>query len=367
MRVKIDKRELEYILDLSNEIVLKKSINPILSNILLETNDGILKLTATDTELTLIADIPADVMGDGSACVSNSTLRELIKASTGALIFEKENSLLKMSSDKERFKVTLNTLPSSEFPVIETEEIVNAPTFTIKGFVFRDMISKNIPFASKEETRYTFMSVFVEKTGLELRTVSSDTRRLALVKSFIDETVSDFSFLIPLKTAKILKSMVKDGDLQIKLLNKRVAFVQDNITLISSQVEGDFPDYKAVIPQETEHNIVFNRTELEKAIKILNPFFTNDNQRINLYIRKDAIKVATDETEMGQGEDFISTDYEGENIDISFNYSYIKDIIASVDEEEIMMKIKSPEKPVIFKGKNNDNCIFVTVPSIRSR
>ncbi|HOJ50865.1 MAG TPA: DNA polymerase III subunit beta [Spirochaetota bacterium] len=368
MKFLIGKKDIENILDLANEVVLRKSINPVLSNILLETYDGVLKVTATDSELTFIAKIEANIIEDGDVCVINSTLRELVKAiQADEIIFEKIDSILKIYSENGNFKANLKTFSTSEFPTIETEELENAPTFAIKGFIFKDMITKNIPFAAKDEVRYNFISVFIEKDGLELRTISSDTRRLALAKTFVEGQTSDFSILIPLKTAKLLKSMLKDSDLEIKLLNKRVGFIQDNITVISNQIEGDFPNYKAAIPQETEYNIIVNKLELENGMKILNPFFTTENQKINFIIKNGAIKIVTDETEMGEGEYSISTDYDGNNIEISFNYNFIKDIITTIDEDNIMIKIKSNEKPVIFKGKESDNYLFVTVPSIRSR
>jgi DNA polymerase-3 subunit beta len=208
MKVVLNRKELSDALDLTSNVVSKKSINPILQNILLSAKEGELEITATDLEVSILIRMGAEIETEGEITVMNSLLRDIIKSakSENIEIASEGPNNIAVRAPGTSYHAMVHTIQSDEFPTINRDELDNAPSFFIKGFLLREMINKNIPFAAKDDVRYTFNSVFFEKDNLEFRTVSSDTKRLSLAKTFIDSSVADFSLLIPIKTAKILKT-----------------------------------------------------------------------------------------------------------------------------------------------------------------
>lgn len=364
MRILIDKKDFENALDLTANVVSKKSINAILQNILIIAKENELHLIATDIEVSLILRLQADVQEEGSVCVMNSLLRDIVKAANAESIelSTESTGIVNVKAIGTGYEATVHSMSPDDFPKVETDELDNAPAFFIKGFLLKEMLSKNIPFAAKDDVRYTFNSVYFEKNQLEFKTVSSDTKRLALVKTFVDTKSSDFSLLIPIKTAKILKDMLLESDLEIKIMNKKAGFVHENMTLISNQIEGNFPDYKSVIPKETNYNISLSKPDFEKTIKSLSPFLIGDIQKVTLKFEAGTLFAFTEQSELGQGKNTQAISYDQEEISISFNYKFLLDIINVIEDEEFLLKIWQSDKPAIFSGKDSDQALFVTVP-----
>lgn len=367
MQITVLRKELEQILDLATNVVSKKSINPILQNILLTAKHGELEIAATDLEVSILVSLGAEVHQEGEITVLNSLLREIIKSArseTIEIVSESDGNVT-VRAVGTSYEANIHSISPGEYPVINKEELENAPSFFIKGFLLQEMLNKNIPFSAKDDVRYTFNSVYFEKDNLDFKTVSSDTKRLALAKTFVDSSTTDFSLLIPIKTAKILKDMLGENELELRIMNKKAGFIYDNITLISNQIEGKFPDYKNVIPKETNFNIPINKKDFADTIKSLAPFLTGDVQKVLLSFEDGVLHTTTDETELGKGQNQMDIEYSGETIEMAFNYKFLQDIIAVVEEDEIVIKIWQADKPAIFAGKDNDNTLFVTVPMKR--
>ncbi|PKL12182.1 MAG: hypothetical protein CVV50_04770, partial [Spirochaetae bacterium HGW-Spirochaetae-6] len=265
------------------------------------------------------------------------------------------------------YQANLHSISAEDFPVPNRDELTNAPSFFIKGFTLKEMLSKNLPFAAKDDVRYTFNSVFFEKENLEFKTVSSDTKRLALAKTFVDAETKNFTMLIPIKAAKIIRDFLEsaDSDLEIKIMPKKSGFICENMTLISNQIGGTFPDYRMVIPDMTNHLISLSKSAFLFLIKSLTPFLTGDIQKIILSFKPGNLIAYTDENELGKGENSLPINYEGESFEMAFSYRFLLDIISAIDEEEMLIKIKETDKPAIFIGKDNDKALFVSVPMQR--
>ncbi len=366
MKIMINKKELASALDLTAHVVSKKSINPVLHNVLLQAKNGVLELIATDLEVSVIMQLEAEIIEEGQVTLLNSLLREVTKASLSEKIelsvVDGSNVLVKAVGTS--YQATMHSIPSEDFPTINRDELSNAPSLFVKGFLLKEMLEKNIPFAAKDDLRYTFNSVYFEKENLEFRTISSDTKRLALSKSFIDSEMDNFSMLIPIKAAKIIKDVLEgeQQDIEVKIMPKKAGFIYEKAIIISNQIEGNFPDYKMVIPAETKVNIKLNKGQFLDTIKSLVPFLTGDVEKIIFSFKENLLLTYTEETELGKGENSIPIEFSAEPFDIAFSYKFIIDILSSIDEDEIIIKILEPEKPAVFIGKDNDNYLFVSVP-----
>ncbi|OHD12465.1 MAG: DNA polymerase III subunit beta [Spirochaetes bacterium GWB1_36_13] len=363
MRFIVDKNKLTEALDITAGVVAKKAVNPVLQNISIKTREeGGIEISATDLEISVIIDLDAEVIEKGEMVVLNSLIRDIVKSVDEKTFEFVEESAGKIYLKAGSFKAELHSLSKDDFPHINIEELNTAPSFFIQGSTLREMLEKNIPFAAKDDLRYTFNSVYFEKENLELKTVSSDTKRLSLAKTFIDEGIADFTMLVPVKTARIIKDILGDQELEIKILNKKTGFVYGNITLISNQIEGKFPDYKMVIPKETHYNILLPKEIFASKIRSIAPFLSGEVLKVVLSFQNKKLTLYAEETEIGRGEASMEVDYEGDTLDIALNYRFLTDILNAVDKGDIMIKIWEPEKPIVFIEKDNDRFIFVTVP-----
>lgn len=364
MRIILDKKCIADALDLTANVISKKTINPILQNVLLIAKDNQLELNATDLEISTIVRVEAEIMEEGKVTLLNSLFRDIVKSvsSEKIEISSEPGGNIFIKAIGKSYQAKLHSIPWEEYPIFNKEELSSAPSFFIKGFVLKDMLEKNIPFALKDDARYTFNSVYFEKEKMEFRTVASDTKRLSFTRTFIDSTMNDFNMLIPIKTAKIIKDFSNDKDVEIRILPQKAAFICENITLITSQIEGKFPDYKMVIPKETNYNILISKDKFLETIKSVAPFLTGDVQKIMISFGDNKIMAYTEESELGKGETSMDIEYNGQIFEIAFNYRFLMDIMTCIQESEFWIKVYDPDKPSIFMGKDNDNALFVTVP-----
>lgn len=367
MKFSLSRKAFADALDLTAGVIAKKTMKPILQNVLLTAKDGVLELSATDLEISIIISLNANIEQEGQATVLNHLLREIVKATTADEIelFYDSSEKIQIQALGKTFHAFIHTSSHEDFPVISKDEINSAPAFFIKGFVLKEMLDKNLPFSAKDDSRYIFNSVLFEKESLEFKSVSSDTKRLALAKTFIETEIDDFTMIIPSKTARIVKDMIGEKDLEVRVMNKKTGFLYENIILITNQIEGKFPDYKMVIPKETNYNILVSKDEFSEIIRSLAPFFTGDIQKVSLSFEPELLKVFTEETESGKGENSMEIDYQGEAFETAFSFKYLQDIISVIAEDQIYIKFFEPEKPAIFVGKENDSFLFVTVPITR--
>ena len=125
--------------------------------------------------------------------------------------------------------------------------------------------------------------------------------------------------------------------------------------LITNQIEGKVPDYKVVIPRETQYNILLARNDFSEMIRSLAPFLTGDVQKVILSFEPGTLKAYTDETEMGRGENSMEIDYQGEAFETAFSFKYLQDIVSVIAEDQMYIKVFEPDKPAIFLGKENDS------------
>jgi len=364
MKIVLDKQKISEALDLTSDVVSKKSLNPILQNVLLIARNSQLELNATDLEISTIIQMEAEVLEEGKITLLNTLFRDIIRAipSKQLEITSEASGNVTIKAVGKSYQAKLHSMPWEEYPILNKEEVSNAPSFFIKGFVLQEMLEKNIPFALKDDARYTFNSVYLEKEKMEFRTIASDTKRLSFARTFLDSEVPDFNMLIPIKSAKIVKDFAKEKDIELKILPQKAAFICDNITLITSLIEGKFPDYKMVIPKETNFNILISKERFLETIKSLAPFLTGDLQKLYIGFGENKMTAYTEESELGKGETEMEIEFSGTPFEIAFNYRFLLDIMSCIQESEFWLKVFDPEKPSIFMGKDNDNFLFVTVP-----
>lgn len=363
MKLIISQKNLEKALDITSNVSAKKVINPSLQGCFLNAHNNTLTIQSSDSEIFFSIQLSCEIIEEGSALVKSALLKDIIKNFSQEMVnLSIQNNSLLISSSQSQYKATLILLNHEEFPTfpeVNTQEtLISLPSLQLKH-----MLTQTIPFAAKDDLRITFNSIFVDKKDIELRLVSSDTKRLAFTKEFLTQTQNSFHFLMPLKTASILKEMIFiNTPINLSILNHMVSFQYENMILISNQVDGNFPDYRNVIPEQTPFLFSVNKETFLSALKTLSPFYGGDFQKITMSIQSGEMILETEKTEIGEAKNNVPIDYQGEPITIAFNYRYFQEILNNIEEKQILIKIASPEKPVLLEGEGNNKTLFVCVP-----
>lgn len=349
----IQKEVLANGIQLVQNAITQKSSLQILSNVLIECRKGEVKLTATDLEICISAMIPVISGEDGEITVPAKKFFDIVRAlpdNSEAEVSVKKNNSVGIKSGKASFKVI--GLPKDEFPPIpmfEDKDSITVPQKTLK-----EMLNLTDFAASKEDARHVLTGILLEVKGDEVVIVATDGRRMAVVNRTLQKkSLVNKKVIVPLKTVQEVKRVLSDdGDLKIQFSENQVMFSFPSSFIISRLIEGEYPDYKKVIPEKAESVIEVLREDFLNATKRVSIFTDQESQAVKISILKDKMVISKKADYLGEAEEEIKVKYSGtEEIKIGFNPRYLMDVLRNMDEPEIKFEVNGYNRPgVIRKG-----------------
>lgn len=330
--------------------VSQKSSLPILSNVLLETENGELKLTATDLDIGISSAIPATVIQEGAITVPAKKFFDIIRAlpegSEVELSIKKSNSL-NIKSGKANFKIV--GLPKEEFPQLPIFK--DKDSITLNQKTLKEMMNLTDFAISKDDTRYVLNGILLSVKGDNLEMVSTDGRRLAAAsKKLAKKTLVDRAVIVPTKTAQEVKRMLLDeGEVKIHFSDNQVLFTFPKSFVLSRLIEGEYPNYKKVIPDKSPKELKVLREDFLSATKRASIFTDQDSMAIKLNIKKKKMTISKN-TAFGEAKEEIDIDYTGDDdIEIGFNPKYLIDVLKSLEDQEIIFEVNDSSKPGVIR------------------
>ena len=348
MDFKVNSTELLIALSHIHGIVEVRHTLPILSNIIITTQDNLLSLSSTNLDIFCSDDLEAEVVQNGSTSVSAATLT------------------LKCG----RSKFNLTTISPDDFPKISHDDL--NIQFVLSATELKRIIDKTKFAISNEETRYYLNGVFLHQTQKNsidiLRAVATDGHRLAQYDIPLPQGAKDMNgIIIPKKMIQELRRVVDDatGDINIQLNENKIKFSFNNMQIISKVIDGTFPDYTKVIPQSNDKSITTNNEELKKAIDRVSAVAINEETKskaIKLIIETNKISLSVDSTSRGSAIEEIDLDYNNEKVEIGFNSRYLIDICNEIDGDKINLKFLNSTSPAIILDNTDENLFFVLMP-----
>ena len=334
--------------------VSQKSSLPILSNVLMEVEGGTLKMTATDLDIGICSTLPVQVVMDGAITVPARKFFDIIKAlpdGSNIDISMKKNNFISLKSGKANFKII--GLPREEFPQLPMFK--DKDSITVEQAELRDMFNLTDFAISKDDTRYVLNGVYLVVKGDDMTVVATDGRRLAVSsKKLSKKTLVDRSVIVPTKTVQEVKRMLgEEGDVSIKFSDNQILFSFDSSFVISRLIEGEYPNYKKVIPERSIKEIKVLREDFLSATRRASIFTDQDSMAIKLNIKKKKMTISKNTPYLGEAKEEVDIDYSGnDELEIGFNPKYLMDVLKSLAEEEIVFEVNDPAKPgVIRKGE----------------
>ncbi|MFA6436952.1 MAG: DNA polymerase III subunit beta [Candidatus Paceibacterota bacterium] len=347
------------------ERVTGKNINlPILSNILIETDKGRLKVSATDLEIGLTTWVSAKVDEDGKITVPVGVLSNFVSSlpqDKVSLESEKHDLMVKCNN----FNANIKGMSAEDFPIIP--KIEENPLFIIKSRDFHKALSQVHQAASFSDTRPEISGVLFKITQQgDLKLVATDSFRLAekVMKKALPQQNQEISLIIPLKTIIELTRILSDIDKDIKITIKenQILFDIEDIQLISRLIEGHFPDYERIIPQEFQTEVVVEKDKLIEAIKIASFFVTKVND-INLsFSNKGLIEISSKSQELGEHNSSIKAEVKGEDVKLVFNYRYLIDGLNNTDKNKVILRANGKERPLLMKSATDNSYTYIAMP-----
>lgn len=351
-------------LQLVTGVVERRQTLPVLSNVLLVLDNGLLSLTGTDLEVELVGRVAVDgKTTDGEVTVPARKLMDICKSlpEDAILKFETDDSKAILRCGRSRF--TLSTLPAADFPSVE--ETPGTLEFSVPQQILKGMLDSTSFAMAQQDVRYYLNGLLFEVSADYLRVVATDGHRLALHTEKLTISVSARTqVIVPRKGILELVRLLSDGDEPVHLLlgSNHIRAKTENFTFTSKLVDGKFPDYDRVLPKGGDKVLTANRNDLRQALN-RTAILSNEKFRgIRLLLSKDELKILANNPEQEEAEEIINVEYAGPALEIGFNVSYLVDVLGVVTSESVQMILLDSNSSVLIQAMQDSPALYVVMP-----
>jgi len=346
MEFSVKKFDLLEELALTQGVVERKTTIPILSNLLCEAKGNRLTITATDLELSIRTSCEAKIKKDGAGTIPAKKLLELVRLLPEEEIRFKllENHWIQITSDRKSYKLV--GMSKDNFPALPSfpHALVKIPAKVLAG-----LIAKTTFAISQEESRYTLNGALLVLKPESLTMVATDGHRLAMAE--VDHKLEGFSsetrVLVPKKAMNEVERLAAEAG------NEEVAdFAQDESHLFfrfgdrlltCRKLTGQFPNYEAVLPRDTNRNVVIERSELQDALRRVSQLADQRSHAVKFTVAKEGLEISASSPEYGEAREVIEKEFKGDPISIGFNAQYLLDFLAAAPEGPISFELRDEQ------------------------
>jgi DNA polymerase-3 subunit beta len=344
-------------------VVERRQTMPILANVLLSAKGGRLAVTATDLEVELVATSEVDVQRNGEVTVPGRKLLDICRAlPEGAEItLTLDGERMSVRARKSRF--TLSTLPASEFPTVE--EINAQQSLKVPQKDFKRLLEKTHFSMAQQDVRYYLNGLLLETSAKSLRSVATDGHRLALCDVELPEGAkSGQQVIVPrkgvLELQRILGHEEQILDLAIGVNHIRVQI--GDIRFTSKLIDGRFPEYSRVIPNDPPRVVTAVRDDLRLALQRA-AILSNEKYRgIRFAVKPNLLTIQSHNPEQEEAEEEVEVTYEGEELEIGFNVNYLMDALAAVEGPEVQVCLTDGNSSCLIRSSADSGARFVVMP-----
>ena len=364
IKLNIERAALLKALSHVQSVVERRQTIPILSNVLIETSGDTVRFKATDNEIEIAESVPAAVEVQGAITVPAHKMYDIVKKlADGSQVAMAFNPELGIQSGRSKF--ALASLPADGFPSMAKE---NMPFhFEMNAVDIVDLISKTSFAVSMEETRYNLNGIyFHEKHGEKggLSAVATDGHRLACATVALPSGAEGIpGVIIPRKTIGELSKLAAEveGKIEVELSANQIRFKIADVELSSRLIDGTYPEYEKVIPQNNEKVLEADAAVLSDVIERV-AVVSEKSRGIKLALSENLLQVFAASVDEGSAEDEMDAVYTAEVVEIGFNYRYLLDILAQVKGGTVQMKLMDGLSPVILTDAKDDTALYVLMP-----
>jgi len=356
---------LEKSLQIVSKAVPVKGSLPILTNILLSCEEGRLKLSATNLETAITTYVTCSVQEEGSVTVPAKLIREFVtNLSPGTINAHSDGHILHLNSNKTKSR--FNGVAADEFPELPTFPEKAKPV-ELDSKEFADAVSFAAFASGTDDSRPMFTGVYLKSDGEFLTVACTDGFRLSEKIIKLGKASEPFSAIIPAKTllevARVFASSTEPLQFILNANENLALFRSEDTTIATRILDGEYPDYKKIIPDEKILSAVFNTGEFIEAVKLTNVFAKEGNNAVKLRFDPEGIvKVTSLSEESGEHQSELPGEIEGDILEVAFSSKYLLDYLNNIKTERITFCTKGNVSPCIFKSDTHENFLHVIMP-----
>jgi len=365
MNLTIAKEQILNGLQAVQNIVSTRTTLPILSNVLLRAEGNWLQLTATDLDVTITCAVEATVKKPGATTLPAKKLFGIVRE-LGSLEIEIEvddKNACSLRSGSSFFKV--RGLGPEEFPPMPN--LQEHKNVTIPQEKLRGMLRKTSFAISTDESRYVLNGIFMSLKEHKLTMVATDGRRLALVDEDVDVgDKSQTEFIVPAKTVNELNRLLTDkGDVEVRYAGNQAAFtLKDekgmNIVIVTKLIEGNYPNYRQVIPGEAKERVPLAREEFLHALKRAELMTSEKQNSVKLNFTRNNLAITANSPDVGEARETMAINYKGKDMAIAFNPGYVIEPLNALANDEVYLELIDELSPGVLKI--NGPFLYVVMP-----
>lgn len=341
-------------------VVSTRSTLPVLTNALLETTESGLRLTTTDLEVAIRCEIEAKVEKPGATTLPARRLAAIVRELPASEITVETDSknISTLRCGASFFKIY--GLAKDEFPAFPSFQ--EAKSYTMKQSELRDGLRKTSYGISIDETRYVLNGILFSLKENKLTLVATDGRRLALFDSDLEFPKShERDFIVPTKAVTELQRLLgEEGEVQISAAENLVSFELNGSQLVTKLVEGNYPNYRQVIPGEAKERITLEREAFLTSVKRVALLSNDKTSSVRLSFTKNNLDIAANTPEVGEASESLAVAYRGRDISIAFNPEFLMDPLRNLPDDEIHIELIDEMSPGVIKI--NTPFLYVIMP-----
>ncbi len=344
--------------------VSTRSAIPALSGILIRADSGGLELQATDMELGIRVRAEASVEREGSVVLPGRLLLDVVRSMPREellLEYRAAEQAVEIVSGPSRFH--LRTVPGEDFPHLPEPGGVEPVRLPATAFV--ETVGRVARSASRDETRPHLTGVLVSASGRQLRMVATDSYRLSVKETTLEEELSgEVEANVPARTLQELARVASGGEaelIDIAALPNQVVFRLGEVVLSSRLVEGRFPSYEQLLPESFEHELRLRGPELLEVVRRIS-LLAQKNAPLRLRFAEGELEVSAQTPDIGNARETLPVPFQGEPIEIGFNPEFLRDGLESAEGEELVLKLISPLRPGLIQSGADGGFTYLVMP-----
>ena len=363
MKLRLNRETLLKPLQMIGNIVERRPTMAILSNILVQLKDKKLTLTGTDLEVEIVTSLNVDSLDTEEITLPGRKFIDICKAlpSDAEIEIQIDSNRATIRSGRSRF--TLSTLPATEFPNIDP--ITSPLEFTVSERDLKQLIEKTQFCMAQQDVRYYLNGLMLEISENNIYAVATDGHRLAISEiSGNYPVVETRQIIVPRKGVTELLRLLEntEGSVQIKLSENHIRVDFETLSFTSKLIDGKFPDYKQVIPENSNKQILCSREPLRQAFARASVLSNEKYRGIRLNFTENALKATVHNPEQEEAEENMEVNYSGDEIEIGFNVAYFLEALSAIDEDNVVLNMTDTNQSCLVQGEANSHNRYVIMP-----
>jgi DNA polymerase-3 subunit beta len=325
----------------------------ILSGILLEARDGDLRLAATDMELSLRATTSAQIEGDGAIVLPGKTFADiarLLPSDEVSIEHKPAESVAHVIAGSASY--TLHTYNPEDFPRLQELEALQ--TFAVDRESLLETIGRVARAASRDESRPVLTGILVSFSAGKLVMAATDSYRLAVKETELDGNAPELEAIVPSRALQELARIASSGDtVEVGVHENQVVFVSEGIWLTTRRIDGQFPNYRQLLPEQFEHELTLPRGELLDVVRRAAVMIQRATP-LQLRFADGELTVIARTHDVGESKESMPAAFSGDTLEIGFNADFLRDGLESMDGDDVRLKLISPLRPAVIQGDGDD-------------